>query len=209
MKALFNPILILAITLLACNGKSDSPAATDTTKTKKPVSKTTTPPAPEKKPPILNITDTVSVRRIVLCMRDSAANDERLKAKLATIYSSRLAEVFKKEKLKITGSPMAWFRNKKAPYFFEAGIPVNKKPAKLPKGAFVKEIYADSIVLAHFYGPYDLIPQGYAALKDWMKETKRSMKGIPYEIYVTDPIDKKGKPVDPYKVQTDIVFPKK
>lgn len=208
MKSLLTGLIII-IALASCNGKSDSGAKADSTKTKKPVSKPTAPPSPEKKPPILNITDTVSVKRIILCMRDSAANDERLAAKLANIYGTRLAEVFKKDKLKITGSPMAWFKNKKAPYFFEAGIPVNKKPSKLPKGAFVKETFVDSIVLAHFYGPYDLIPQGYSAVRDWMKETKRNMRGVPYEIYVTDPIDKKGKPVDPYKVQTDIVFPKK
>ena len=163
----------------------------------------------DRKPPIINIVDTVSTKRIVVCMKDSAANYERIQIKLAQIYGTKLAELFKKNKIKPDGAPMAWYKNKKAPYFFEAGIPVNKRPTKLLKGVFIKETPADSIILAHFYGPYDLIPQGYAAVKDWMKETKRNMHGIPYEIFVTDPIDKKGKPVDPYKVQTDIIFPKK
>ncbi len=30
---------------------------------------------------------------------------------------------------------------------------------------------------------------------------------MPYEIYVGDPIDANGKPIDPYSVRTDIVFP--
>jgi len=200
--------LLVTASFLSCGGGSDKPAEKDSTKSKKNSTTSDTRATPVKKPPILNITDTVSVKRIVVCIRDSAANDERLSAKLANIYGPRLSEVFRKEKLKPAGSPMAWFRNKKTPYFFEAGIPVNKRPARLPKGVFIKETFADSVVVAHFFGPYDLIPQGYTAVKEWMKETRHHMQGIPYEIYISDPIDKKGKPVDPYKIQTDIVFPK-
>ena len=101
---------------------------------------------------------------------------------------------------------MAWYKGEKAPYFFEAGIPVDKKPAKLPAGVHIKEIGVDSIVVAHFYGPYDLIPQAYDALRDWMKDHKKTAKGAPYEIYIGDPLDANGQPKDPYKVQTDIVF---
>jgi effector-binding domain-containing protein len=47
----------------------------------------------------------------------------------------------------------------------------------------------------------------YDALAEWAKDKKKKKKGNPYEVYVTDPIDKDGKPVDPYKIRTDIVFP--
>ncbi len=107
----------------------------------------------------------------------------------------------------MTGAPVAWYKGQKAPYFFEAGIPIDKKPAKLPSGTFIKQIGIDSIVVAHFYGPYDLLPQAYDALKDWLKDHKKTDKGAPYEIYVGDPFDSTGKPKDPYKVQTDILFP--
>ena len=40
-----------------------------------------------------------------------------------------------------------------------------------------------------------------------MKDNKKIAAGAPYEIYLTDPIGKDGKPVDPYKIQTDIIFP--
>jgi hypothetical protein len=40
-----------------------------------------------------------------------------------------------------------------------------------------------------------------------MKDNKKMAAGAPFEMYVTDPVDKNGKPVDPYKVQTDIIFP--
>ena len=206
--------LILYLTFLyslsACNGdktKESEKAKTDSSTTKKKSGKNTPPIVAAKKPPIINITDSVSVKRIVVCIKDSAANYDRIAAKLANIYGAKLAEVFKKEKLKPMGSPMAWFKNHKAPYFFEAGIPVNKKPSKLPKGVFVRETRADSVILVHFFGPYDLIPQGYDAVKEWMKENGRTARGTSYEIYITNPIDKKGKPVDPYKIQTDLVFP--
>ena len=163
--------------------------------------------AATKKPPIINITDTIAIKQIVLYMKDSARAGERIGIKLNTIYNKVLADVIKKNNLVKTGARMAWFRNSSAPFFFEAGIPVNKKPAKLPKNVLVKNIGGDSAVVAHFYGPYELTYEGYAALKDWMKENKKKPAGVPYEIYVGDPIDSKGMPADPYRVQTDIVFP--
>lgn len=162
----------------------------------------------DRKPPIINIIDTLSPRRIVVYMKDSAATRERVSAKLAQIYGNKLAAVFKKNNLKITGQPMAWYRSQKAPFYFEAGIPVNKRPAKLVPGVQVREMKPDSVIMAHFFGPYDLTGQGYEALKERLKDTRRTAKGKPYEVYITDPIDKKGKPVDPYRIQTDIIFPR-
>ena len=162
-----------------------------------------------KKPPIINIVDSVQPRRIIVYMNDSAATFERISMKLGQIYGVKLAEFFKKNSLKVAGAPMAWYITHKAPYFFEAGVPVNKRPTKQMAGVKVRETSADSVVMAHFYGPYDLVNVGYDALKEWLKDHKRSLKAPAYEIYVGDPIDKKGKPVDPYRVQTDIVFPRR
>ncbi|MGC4103763.1 hypothetical protein [Ferruginibacter sp.] len=86
-------------------------------------------------------------------------------------------------------------------------MPVSKKPAKLPANVFVREMGVDSVYIAHFYGPYSLLSQGYDALKERMKDEKKTAAGAPYEIYVGDPIDAAGKPIDPYKVRTDIIFP--
>lgn len=160
-----------------------------------------------KKPPIININDTIAVPQIVIYMKDSARSSERIGLKLNNIYGKVLADVIKKNNLSKTGSKMAWFRNSSAPFFFEAGIPVNKKPAKLPKNVFVKNIGGDSAVVAHFYGPYELTYEGYGALREWLKDNRKKASGAPYEIYIGEPIDSKGKPADPYRVQTDIVFP--
>lgn len=159
------------------------------------------------KPPIINIIDTIAVKQIVLCMKDSARSSERIGLKLNNIYAKMLSDIIKKNKLTKTGSRMAWFKSSSEPFYFEAGIPVNKVPAKLPKKVYIKNIGGDSAVIAHFYGPYELTYEGYGALKDWMKENKKKASGAPYEVYVGEMIDSSGKAVDPYKVQTNIVFP--
>jgi effector-binding domain-containing protein len=210
MKNFFLLLVICSTLITSCNNhdKTEKPV-TDTVKAAKPKAKSvaTVGTKAVTKAPIINIFDTIVLKKIVIYVKDSAASSERISEKLAEIYGFKLTEVLKKNKLKVTGAPMAWYRSKKAPFFFEAGIPVDKKPAKLPKNFFVRTIGGDSAVVAHFFGPYDITNIGYNALTDWLKSRKKKKIGEPYEIYVTDPIDQNGKPLDPYRVQTDIVQP--
>ncbi|MFT3680621.1 MAG: hypothetical protein QM791_10140 [Ferruginibacter sp.] len=207
------PILLagsLAIcTLVACNSnnskqeekkepKKDSSAKTGEKEKEKEEA---------KRPPIINIMDTVSEKRLVIYMKDSAASFERVGLKLGEIYGNKLGAVLKKNGLKMTGAPMAWYTKTKAPFFFEAGVPVDKGPKKLPAGCFTRQITVDSATVAHFHGPYDMLPLAYDAVKDYMKDRKKKAGGKPYEIYIDDPMEKDGKMKDPYRVQTDIVFP--
>lgn len=205
-KINYSVLLLAALQLLSCSNndkkKDDANKAKDTVTNKKEE-----PTIDAPKPPTINILDTISVGRTIICMKDSSATMEGVGAKLGAIYGQISAAAIAKNKIAATGQPMAWYKSEKAPYFFEAGIPVNKVPAKLPKGMFVKEVKADSATVAHFFGPYNLLSQGYTAVKDRLKDMKKTAKGIPYEIYVGDPIDTKGQPIDPYKVRTDIVFP--
>lgn len=158
------------------------------------------------KAPVINMTDTVSNKHLVLCLRDSAANSGRIAKKLGEIYSVKLTAIIKKNGLKITGPPMAWYRSQKAPFFFEAGLPIDKKPKKMLYGAYLKSIGTDSTIVAHFYGPYNLTNAAYPVLQDWIKDHRKKIIHPPYEVYIDDPTDKNGKLKDPYKVQTDIVF---
>lgn len=174
------------------------------------VKKTINPPEPVVKyerPPIINIVDTIAPKRIVAFCMDSAKTYERISLKLGKIYGNTLAEYIRKNGLKTTGAPLAWYTKQKPPYFFEAGVQVNKKGTKAIPGVMIRELGTGKVVVAHYYGPYTLLSQGYEAIKEWIKDHKKTVAGAPYEIYATDPVDKNGKPVDPYKVQTDIVFP--
>ncbi len=202
--------LLIATAIMMCGSCNNS--ETNTTAPKADTAKSTSASTekettPAERPAIINIVDTIATKAIVLYMKDSAASFDRIGPKLGLNYGGKLAAILKKNGCKMVGAPMAWYSTAKAPYFFEAGVPVNKKPAKLPKDAFIREIGADSVVMAHFYGPYTLLTQGYDAIKERVKDEKRTARGIPYEIYVGDPMDSTGKMIDPYKVRTDIVFP--
>ena len=206
----YSTLLFALICIGACNGH-------DNNKTNKPIkdSLKTTVTKEEKKepetkyerPPIVNIVDTLAPKRMVIYCKDSAANFERISLKLGKIYGAKLPEYIKKNNLKTAGAPMAWYNKTKKGYFFEAGVPVNKIGMKALPGVQIRELAAGKAVIAHFYGPFELLPQGYDAVKEWMKDNKKITAGAPYEIYLTDPFDKDGKPVDPYKIQTDIIFP--
>ena len=207
-KIFYTAILFTSIFLYACgndDGKGkpvkDSTASAGRIETKKE------PDSKYQRPPIINIVDTLAPKRIVIYCSDSAATFERISLKLGKIYGTKLSEYLKKNKLKTAGAPMAWYKKQKGPYFFEAGIPVNKKGARSVAGVKIREMAAGKVLIAHFYGPFELLPQGYDAIKEWMKDNKKMAAGPAYEIYLTDPLDKNGKPIDPYKIQTDIVFP--
>jgi effector-binding domain-containing protein len=206
-KILFNTtILFTAILLISCGGdkKKDAP------KPEKGRIKTEVKKEPDTKyqrPPIINIVDTVAQKMTVIYCKDSAATFDRIGLKLGKIYGTKLPEYIKKNNLKTAGAPMAWYKKQKAPFFFEAGMPVNKAGSKPVKGVQIRQMNGGKALIVHFFGPFEMLPQGYDAVKEWMKENKKILAGPSYEIYVTDPIDKNGKPVDPYKIQTDIVFP--
>jgi len=160
-----------------------------------------------KKPPIVNIVDTVVPKQTVIYIKDSAASSERLSQELFDLFEKRIPELGKSQNFKVTSPPMVWYKTQQAPFFYEAGISVDKKPAKLPKPYLVKNIGGDSAVIAHFFGPYEITIMGYEALNDWMKSNKKKRTSPSYEIYVSNPYTAGAKKADPYKVQTDIVFP--
>ena len=205
-KTLILTPLIVIIFICYCTTKKSTPDETKIVmKNDKPRSKKDT--TLVKNVPIINIADTVAMPLTFLCVKDSAVNGERLGQKLNSIYKQKLAEAIRKNKLNVLGAPVAWYKTQKAPFFFLAGIAVDKKPGKLPKGMILKKSEQSRIIVAHYYGPYTETNMAYQALKDWMVENKKTQNGEPYEVYMDEPLDKDGNPVDPYKVQTDIIIP--
>ncbi|MES2848721.1 MAG: GyrI-like domain-containing protein [Bacteroidota bacterium] len=209
MKKLLLPVMIMGAFIASCSNGTEEKKAEPEAKKDAPAKKEDPAPTPTetKRAPIINITDTLSTKQVIIYMKDSAATMERLQIKLAEIWGLKLVTVIQKNKLKTTGRPTSWYKNSKLPFFFEAGIPVDKKPAKIPSNVFIREIGVDSVTVAHFHGAYDMLPQAYEALGDWLKSHKKKLNGKPYEVYIDDPMDKDGKPKDPNKVQTDVIFP--
>ena len=200
-------IFFLSAIFLSCNEKNTSDKETVPSVILRKDTSTSKKAKILKSAPIINITDTIALKAAIILIKDSASTSLRLSQKLAQIYGVKLGAIIKQNNLKINGAPIAWYRTQKAPFFFEAGLPVDKKPARLPKNIFFRTIGGDSAVIAHFYGPYEQTGLAYEALNDWLKSRKKKIKSPAYEIYIGDPIDKKGNPVDPYRVQTDVVFP--
>jgi AraC family transcriptional regulator len=53
------------------------------------------------------------------------------------------------------------------------------------------------------YGPYEKLPDAYAAIEEWMDKEGLGAAGTPWEVYVTDPADYP----DPKDWRTDIFWP--
>jgi hypothetical protein len=190
---LFSTLILL---FTSCNNSEEKKVNTVTTETPKPDSVVVT------KGPIINIEDTIAINQTVLCIKDSALTVESMMAKLANIYTVKLAEAIKSNKILVTGAPIAWQTMQKNAYFFEAGLPVSKAPSKFGKGMYVKNTSADSAIVAHFWGPLAQTKSAYDALTESLTD-KHKTKADQYEIYKGTQFTTIGD--DPYKQQTDIV----
>ena len=123
--------------------------------------------------------------------------------KLGEIYG-KIGVALKENGLTMAGAPMAFYEDSKEGTFtFEAGIPVDKKPAKaLSKDLIYKEMPASDAAIAHFAGPYEKTAAAYPALQSFIAEKHKTIAGMPMESYVSDPMDAKT----PLDIKTDIVW---
>ncbi len=157
--------------------------------------------------PVINISDTILEKTNILCVRDSAANQEILTKKLNYLHDTILANALVKYKLKSIGSPVAFYKKKRAPYFFEAGIPVNNKISISSKKFYYKTLPQGKGIVAHYFGPKDLLNIAYGSLDTYITNQKLERTGSSFEIYFPSAASKETG--NPYKQQTDIVIPVK
>jgi effector-binding domain-containing protein len=201
-NVLIAPLALLVLTT-SCNSSKEK---TTTSIAKEENKKIEVLPTNPQKGAVINMQDTVEIKRMVLCIKDSSKTREGMYAKLTDIYNKKLPDAIKANKLTITGAPMAWHTMQKTAYFFEAGIPVNKTPAKPGKGMYMKSTGSDSVYIAHFFGPNDLTIGAYDAIKEKAKENHK-VTSAAYEVYINNPFVITTEPLDLYKLQTDIVWP--
>jgi effector-binding domain-containing protein len=202
INVLIAPLALLVLTT-SCNSSKEKTAPTIATVDNKKIEVLPTNP---QKGAVINMQDTVEIKRTVLCLKDSSKTREGMYVKLADIYNKKLPDAIKANKLIVTGAPIAWHTMQKAAYFFEAGIPVNKAPAKPGKGMYMKNTGSDSVYIAHFFGPNDLTIGAYDAIKEKAKENHK-VTSAAYEVYIDNPFVVTTEPLDLYKLQTDIVWP--
>lgn len=155
--------------------------------------------------PHYTIEEAVVTKKIVVYVTDSANSTEEISKKFMQIIPVELGGFLKKHHLQMAGVPMAWYNTQSIPLVFDIAAPVNKAPDTTEGRIKVREVAAGKVVVAHFYGPYDLTIKAYEAVAAWMKQHNKIADGAPYEVYLGDP----GVEKDPYKILTDIVFPVK
>ncbi len=206
MKLITVLIMITSLVVSCKDNKEEKPMPLPLVKKEAEAEKKTVIPP---KGPIINMVDTVEIKYIVLSVKDSAATSAGLSAKLSNIFTKKMPEAIKNAKINTVGQPIVWYISQKIPFFFEAGIPVDKSPAKLTKGFFIKKTNGDSAFVAHFFGPNVLSNIGYDAVAEMLKDRNKKKAAPAYEIYINNPFDVTNTKVDPYKQQTDIVLPYK
>ena len=126
--------------------------------------------------------------------------------KLGEIYG-KIGTALQEYGLTMTGAPMAFYEDPKDGAFtFEAGMPVDKKPAKaLSKGLIYKETPASEAAIVHFAGPYEKTAEAYPALEKFIKEKGKTVAGMPMESYISDPMEAKT----PLDIKTEVIWPVK
>ncbi len=163
----------------------------------------TWPAATIQQNPRISIEEKTIPAQTVIYVTDSASSTAGITQKFMQIIPVELGGFAKKNGLKMAGAPCAWYNGSKPPFVFDIGVPIDKTPPAADGRVKIREIKAGKVVVAHFYGPYDLTVQGYNAVETWLKERHRTAAGAPYEVYLGDP----GIEKDPYKILTDIIFP--
>ena len=152
--------------------------------------------------PTLTIEETEIKSQFLMVMDDSAKTTEEIGQKLEAIFG-KIGTCAGNCKMEGSGPPIAWYSGPSAPWTLTAGMPYTTKCAHPDKGISNKEIKAGKAVVVHYFGPYEMSQVAYDEAEKYIKSKNLSQTSPPYEVYIGDPMLEK----DPYKVQTDIVFP--
>ncbi len=156
------------------------------------------PPPPAKTPIKIEATTINDIN--YLAVRDTAQMPE-IGAKIGMDLGI-VGKVMKEQKLQMAGAPFVIYYTK-PPADFIMDVAANlDKPGKASGKVQPGVIKAGNAVVAHYFGDYGKIKEGYNALEKWIADNNKKIIGNPWEVYVTDP----GMEKDTAKWQTDIYF---
>lgn len=98
------------------------------------------------------------------------------------------------------GKVMAFYYTYKAPFVLEAALEVDSIPPLLTGNIKSRLLEGGDVLIVHYKGPYESASFAYHALEKWLKDNGKQPRGIPFEVYLNDPITIK----DQNKLLTDI-----
>jgi AraC family transcriptional regulator len=133
-------------------------------------------------------------------VRETVGRDD-LPAAIGRIFQA-VTQVTRHQRVEHDGSPFARYHSISDLVDLEAGIAVKSpiqpegpvKPSELPGGPAAIAVHA---------GPYEGLPETYAAIEAWLSNTGRAASGGPWEIYLTDPSEEP----DAAKWLTEVIYP--
>jgi effector-binding domain-containing protein len=137
----------------------------------------------------------------VLVIGDTVSSVTDIGYRINRFYAD-LFEFIAYSKLK-PGRTMAFYLTDKPPFVYEAGVEVDRIPARLDKGMRPKKVPGGNAIVAHYTGPYEKMHIAYAAINEWLKKNNREPAGNLFEVYLNDPVSIKN----PYELKTDIYQP--
>jgi effector-binding domain-containing protein len=137
----------------------------------------------------------------VLTIRDTVTNMSEIGARLGELYGE-IGAFIGKENLQMAGPVFCIYHTVEDGKMFdmEAGIIVNKKPAKTEGRIKSWETKPGAAIVALHYGPYEETMEAYALLQKWAADNGKKLSGPSWDVYITDPATVKN----PYEILTEV-----
>lgn len=98
------------------------------------------------------------------------------------------------------GRTMAFYYTYIAPFVVEAAIEVDSIPPVTDSAINVRVLEGGEALIVHYKGPYENAAFAYHAIDKWLQNNRKKARGLPFEVYLNDPMTIKDK----HKLLTDI-----
>lgn len=95
---------------------------------------------------------------------------------------------------------MAFYYTYISPFVAEAAIEVDSIPPVLDSTVHTRVLEGGEALVVHYKGPYENAALAYHAMNKWLIDNHKEPRGMPFEVYLNDPITIKDK----NKLLTDI-----
>ena len=88
---------------------------------------------------------------------------------------------------------MAFYYTYIAPFVVEAAIEVDSLPPVMDSTISARTLEKGEVLIVHYRGPYENAGLAYHAMEKWLKDHHKKARGLPFEVYLNDPITIKDK----------------